>query len=99
MLCPHCNAEFTQRLKFCPRCGAPKPEEPSGASQETSHGASHQTYREYREVPFFVNAENAQQYGPKRTFDDESIRRFLIGFILVSIAVVGFVVFLVARGN
>jgi uncharacterized membrane protein YvbJ len=88
MFCPRCRNELNKNFETCPSCGA----ELGNGSAESS-----------RDVPFFVQTPNEHQYAygneqsfrPGRTFDDESIRRFLIGFTIVSVVVIAIVTYLV----
>ena len=162
MICAGCKTEFDDNSRFCPKCGAAKPDvfssgdkpffvqteepgekeiqssgKPDGSgppympgyrpsvqnTQNANNTKTAQTrseqkhsYTAYR--PSSLHTEeryrssentqgsargqqwqdtqfNATPFKPVRTFDDNSIRRFLVGFTVVSVAVVVLVAVLV----
>jgi len=157
MVCTTCKAEFNDDSRFCPRCGAAKPDKfhsgevpffvqteegqsaegqsaeaersvsnsgPPYESPEFRHrmGEQSQGYTPYRPPSLSTdgtssarertkreharNPENPQgaqhtsplhgpPYQPPSTFDDDSVRRFLIGFTVVAATVIVLVVALV----
>jgi len=90
MRCNVCGTEYEKGQEYCQRCGAqlPVPDVPffvENPNQQTGRTQQPQS-------PDYSHDAHGRQ---EKTFDDESIRRFLIGFGIVSAVVLVLVAALV----
>jgi len=85
MICNSCKFEYDDSARFCPRCGVAR------SYTSSTDGPSYNTSGSSSDMPFFVPG----SYQPRRSFGDESVRRFLIGFAIVAVVVVALVVGLI----
>ncbi|MCL2392762.1 MAG: zinc ribbon domain-containing protein [Oscillospiraceae bacterium] len=108
MVCTNCRAELNDDSRFCPKCGAAKPDAFSAGTVPFFVEPSSEQFSESRQarasdVPFSESKQNNHFDRPptqaQRTFDDKSVRRFLIGFSIVSVIVISLVVILIATSG
>ncbi|MCL2366710.1 MAG: zinc ribbon domain-containing protein [Oscillospiraceae bacterium] len=135
MICNSCKSEFDDNSRFCPQCGAAKPDgfssgadnafsdvpffvpesEKHTSAQNNRHGRTSQPTRGGYHSQNTQHTQNqnyrhqarsnqnshftAAHVRSERTFSDQSIKKFLIGFTIVAVAVVVLVIGLIVASR